>query len=219
MAMEATHIRFALDIAAILKPSDVKAYVAGSVYPDSRYVSGVDRLATHPKDYEHDAAFKSSDFRKGWYSHLLCDDIQWKVMADTLPIVIEGSAGQGGESWVKRTAVKVLQDMDDVRKFDLGSHLPALDYFEAPNGEDEEVLRSYYLMLRDSYESTPEITVIDEMNVWDNFNIGDELLAKVTETVKEYENDAKIMEVIHTIYGTMLVAAKTHSKVLENIGT
>jgi hypothetical protein len=48
MALEATHIRFALDLKDTYGVNDVHAFVSGAVYPDSRYVMGIDRIATHP---------------------------------------------------------------------------------------------------------------------------------------------------------------------------
>ena len=58
MALEATHIRFAFDLKDVYDVSDIDAFVSGSIYPDSRYVTGIDRLATHPEGYLNDPEFK-----------------------------------------------------------------------------------------------------------------------------------------------------------------
>jgi len=119
MVLEASHIRFALDIKDLLKVQDIDAYVSGSIYPDSRYVTEVDRLATHPKDYRDDSMFHTSDFRKGWFAHLLADDAQFVCMGEMLPQV---KIGTGEESWIKRSAIKILQDIEDAKEFDLAKY-------------------------------------------------------------------------------------------------
>lgn len=41
MALEATHLRFALDLLPKLEVKDINDYLAGSIYPDSRYTTGI----------------------------------------------------------------------------------------------------------------------------------------------------------------------------------
>lgn len=108
MALEGTHMRFALDIRDKLGVGDIDAYVSGSVYPDSRYITGIDRFATHPLDYRTDPMFQKTDFNKGWFAHLLCDDIQQSVVYTVLPHITEGDKN---ETWIQRTAIKILQDI------------------------------------------------------------------------------------------------------------
>ena len=200
MAMEGTHIRFALDLRDKLQPKDLTPYIAGSVYPDSRYVSGIDRWSTHPKDYRDDPFFMSSDFRKGWFAHLLCDDVQYTLMSEQLPQVCVGIDGQGSETWVKRTAIKVLQDIEDVCQFDLSAHLPALSHIECPNGEPEQTMRDYHALIKKTYKHTPDISIEDSLIVWAGFNIGDELLQVIREKAQEYANDAATMMTVKKLY-------------------
>jgi hypothetical protein len=209
MALEASHIRFALDIKAALGVTDIDAYVSGSVYPDSRYVTGMDRFATHPEGYRNDPAFRSNDFRKGWFAHLLCDDIQWKVMGEKVPRVCEGATGQGGESWVKRTAIKILQDIDDAKRFDLKNCLSALEYIENPNGEDTETMRRYNRIFIKMYADPNNVTIDDAYEMWREFGIGDELAAKVRARAQEYGADKTVMIAVKALYGEILSRALT----------
>jgi len=209
MAMEATHIRFALDLQDKLSPIDLDAFIAGAVYPDSRYISHVDRLATHPEEYLHDPIFRSSDFRKGWLAHLLCDDVQYHLMTEKVPRVTEGTRGQGGETWIKRTAIKVLQDLNDVRQFDLARYLSSLSHVECPNGESENVLRSYHSLLQKDYAKTPDISMDDELDIWMHFGIGEELLNAIRNVTQTYAADAELMDEVRKLYETALEHART----------
>lgn len=97
MALEATHIRFAFDLKAIYGVQDIERYISGAIYPDSRYITGVDRLITHPEHYRDWDLKNINDFQKGWFAHLLADDIQREIIKEFLPQVFEGAQGQGGE--------------------------------------------------------------------------------------------------------------------------
>lgn len=205
MAMEASHIRFALHFKDALGVADVHAFVSGSVYPDSRYVSGIDRLATHPEDYRADPMFMLGDFRKGWYMHLLADDIQGKLMREMLP---QTSTGDGTESWIKRTAIKVLQDMDDVRKFDIVSLMPAFEHVENPNGEDIEIIQKYSRIFPIMYARPDSVGIEEECEIWRQFGIGDELVMKIQAQAEEYTKDTTVMSAVGKLYDAMLIETR-----------
>src|SRR5690242_13526073 len=131
MALEATHIRYALDVKDKYEVRDIEKYVSGAIYPDSRYITKIDRHLTHPEDFMSWDVLELEDFRKGWYVHLLYDAIQGKVFRIKFPeIVATDILAHGDEQWIKRTALKVLQDLDDVKNFDIVTYLPYLDYVE-----------------------------------------------------------------------------------------
>lgn len=41
MALEGTHIRFALDVGDKYNIKDLGKYISGTLYPDSRYITGI----------------------------------------------------------------------------------------------------------------------------------------------------------------------------------
>ena len=79
MALEATHIRYALDNKDRFDVSDETKYVSGTVYPDSRYPTGIARTLTHDDSQMQKNFWSNDDFRKGWAAHLLYDKIQQSV--------------------------------------------------------------------------------------------------------------------------------------------
>ena len=85
MALEATHIRLAFDLKERYGVKDVKRYIAGTIYPDSRYVAHIDRMATYPEDYLDWDLNRMDDFKKGWFVHLFADHVQYRVAKDLLP--------------------------------------------------------------------------------------------------------------------------------------
>ena len=50
MGLEATHIRFALDLKEDLDAKDLNKYLSGAIYPDSRHVTKLERKVTHNFD-------------------------------------------------------------------------------------------------------------------------------------------------------------------------
>ena len=206
MALEATHIRFALDLKDIYEVRDVNAFVSGSVYPDSRYITGIDRLATHPEDYLKDREFKRNDFRKGWHAHLLCDTVQGDLMKELLPTV---KSGDGEEVWIERMAIKILQDIDDVKKFDIVKYLPCLAHVENPNGEDTEKMRGYNRIFQEMYADPARVDITSLYEMWGLFGVGDELRVKVKAKAEAFSADASIMLGVGKLYDAMLLEARS----------
>jgi hypothetical protein len=205
MALEASHIRFALDIKDLLGVENIDAYVSGSIYPDSRYVTGVDRIATHPDDYRDDPMFRSTDFHKGWFAHLFTDTIQQVCMKELLPHTSEGN---GQESWEKRTAIKMLQDIDDAHKFDLAQYLPCLEYIEAPNGESKEKMREYNQIFPAMYADISKLKIGTEAEMWRKFGVGDEIVEKLRSIAESYVKDDSIMDRVKGLYDAMLAKGR-----------
>lgn len=208
MALEASHIRFALDLAEKNQVKDVKKYVSGTIYPDSRYVTEIDRHLTHPADFMNEAFIKNDDFRKGWAMHLLCDNIQYEVSKEKLPEIFELPEGQGGERWIHHTALKILQDIKDVQKYDIKKYLPFLDYVETPNGEDSGIVLKYNQIFQNMYTDPGKVTIDSCYEMWKLFGIGDELALKVKLQAEAYSKDKKVMDFIDQVYELMLERAK-----------
>lgn len=205
MALEATHIRFALDLKNKYQAKDIKRYIVGTIYPDSRYVSGVDRFLTHPIDFMDWRQKDLDDFKKGWFVHLLADKLQRQVAEEKLPQVFEGEDGQGSEVWIKYTAIKILQDIDDVRKFDIKKYLPYLAFTENPNGEDFDLVNKYNKIFIKMYAEPDEVDIDSCYEMWREFGIGDDLAAKVKKQSEEYSKDERIMNIIREIYSQMII--------------
>ena len=85
MALPATHIRFALDLAHRFPIEKMARYISGTLYPDSRWLTGVDRLKSHAERYlEPD--FPSSEYTHGIHIHCVCDVVQSHVFEEGLPV-------------------------------------------------------------------------------------------------------------------------------------
>jgi len=200
MALEATHIRFALDVKDDHRVLDLGKYLSGTVYPDSRYVSGIDRRLTHPEDFLNKAFIRNDDFLKGWAMHLLYDQIQYDVTKEKFPEIFEFETGQGSKRWIYHTALKILQDMDDITKFDIKSVLPLLDYVENPNGEDLEKVKLNNQAIQKMYSQVSNINLNSYYEFWKFFNIGEELSQAVTKQAEKFRKDQKSMELLLQIY-------------------
>ena len=178
MALEASHIRFALDIKDKLEVTDLKKYIPGIIYPDSRYVTKIDRELTHPQDLLDNHYSHLDDFNKGCYAHLLYDDILRNYTKQTLSDMftdIDSSQDSGRELWIRMTALKILQDNDDIKKYDIAAFLPYLDYVENLNGEDRDLLVKYNQYFQKLYAIPQQVSLEKYYDMWRFLGIGEDL--------------------------------------------
>jgi hypothetical protein len=147
MALPATHIRFAAAIADRFDESDEAAYYSGTLYPDSRWVSGIARDKTHaPRFVSPD--FPSDDFTRGWHVHCVCDRIQAEIYDELLGDL---STMPVNARWVRLSAAKVVQDMHDAANAQLSQHLSMLTCRRTPNGESGVAVDAYLGFVRQAY--------------------------------------------------------------------
>ena len=125
MALTATHIKFALDMSKNYQVENIFRFITGALYPDSRYKTKTKRDLTHPADFKKWDIRLLSDFQKGWLTHLHCDQSQRDVFMQLFPEYFDNNPIEfGTETWITITAIKLLQDMEDMKKFDVILNLP-----------------------------------------------------------------------------------------------
>ena len=203
MALEASHIRFALDIKAKLEVKDLKKYIPGIIYPDSRYVTKIDRELTHPQDLLDNHYSHLDDFNKGCYAHLLYDDILRNYTKQTLSDMftdIDSSQDPGRELWIRLTALKILQDIDDIKKYAITSYLPHLDYIENINGEDRDILMRYNQYFQTMYAKPQQVSLESYYEMWLFLGIGKDLVKRLRVQTEAYNKNAKIKDFLKTVY-------------------
>jgi hypothetical protein len=212
MALAATHMRFALDLKDEYRVRDVKKYIAGTIYPDSRYVTGLDRGLTHGEDIL-EPAFARDDFRKGWQVHELCDMVQYFVFLKTIPLLARHPFREWPEDrWLDFTAAKTVQDMGDAKKCDLAAYLPCLEYVANPNGEDIEGVRKFNRAVIIRYRGNDAISTASIEGFWDGLGLDRELGAKLRRRTEEFLADKDLTAIIGTVYDKMIAA---HGKYLR----
>lgn len=203
MALEASHIRFALDIKDKLEVTDLKKYISGIIYPDSRYVTKIDRELTHPQDLLDNHYSHLDDFNKGCYAHLLYDDILRNYTKQTLSDIftdIDSLQDPGRELWIRLTALKILQDIDDIKKYAITSYLPHLDYIENINGENRDILIRYNQYFQTMYAKPQQVSFESYYEMWLFLGIGKDLVKRLRVQTEAYNKNAKIKDFLKTVY-------------------
>lgn len=203
MALEGTHIRFALDVKNIYGIEDLGEYLSGTVYPDSRYVTKIERSLTHDKRFL-EKEFATDDFKKGWQSHLYYDSIQFKLISAI--VNPEGKViSQNNDLWISFSAVKMLQEISDLEKFEIKKYLDYIDIQNNPNGEDFSKLKIYYDVLKDLYgKKQSDIDLSDYSILWRPFGIPKEVGNAMILRAKEFQNDPEKMKYISDLYDKSL---------------
>lgn len=206
MALEGTHVRFALDLLPMLDIADIDSYCAGAVYPDTRYVTRVDRNVTHGPECPHDPFAEGlSDFQRGWASHLLYDHEAGGAMKKHLSPEL-GPLGQGNAAWVEFTAMKVVEDMEAVRsRPDALTYLQNLSMPSSPSGEPLEKLQYHFSITSKLYRAAPSLV---EYRQW-FIDIGapEELATAIADRARAMLSDAEYSANLTAIYQRVLDAA------------
>jgi|SRR3989344_1844867 len=201
MALAATHIRFALDTRKKYTIQNLEQYISGTIYPDSRYFTKIDRGLTHNSDILLES-FATSDFKKGWQVHCLCDIMQAEKMKELFSDLLIKDGTELG--WIKLTAIKVLEDMFDMQEFDLQGQLNCLEYIENPNGENIHKVRQYYdSIIKKIYQGKKVCAIEDYKKSWEGVDLDPRLIGKVVRMIGEFSQNPAIMKKVKSLYGLM----------------
>jgi len=202
MALEATHIKFALDLRDKYKPSDLGQYICGTVYPDSRYLTGIDRHLTHEESLVDKR--NADDFSKGWAVHFLCDKIDNMLIGENFPELLSNKNKE--EWWVNLSAIKNVQDICLVKNFDVRGYLKYLDNLYNPNGEDLGKIRGYNQLIQNFYRNK-EIDAEDCRKMWLGLGVESRLVDLVHIATCELLNREGVNIVMENLYKEMLARA------------
>ena len=153
MAMQATHILFARDIKTYLTVQNPHAYFAGAVYPDSRYVTHIERSKTHIKRNPFDSSL--TDFEKGWATHVLYDELSTPKRHHLLPEPV-GDYHRKDPIHLYVTAMKFIEDEWAYRELQKDSSLlQNISFDQAPHEENPELLNKFSKFLFSLYKQHP----------------------------------------------------------------
>ena len=203
MALEATHMRFALDVKDNFTINDIAKYIQGTIYPDSRYVSGVNRNLTHNNNVLK-PEFVTNDFNAGWHIHQLCDKIQRKIFYDNIPGFDKFPIDKYQEDWwVASTAAKIIADMKDAQSFDIQSTLKYLNSETCPNGENISSIQKYNQITIGLYKGKIVPSVEDYIIMWNELGVSEELCDKLRKMTEQFINDG-LSGIIWSCYAKMV---------------
>lgn len=204
MALQGTHIRFARDLQDVLAVSDLHAYISGTIYPDSRYFTGVDRALTHPKELVDDF-LRADDFKKGWAVHMICDRVQREIVAQYHPEIFEKHDEQ---QYVCITACKILQDVRDTEHFDVSRFADAIKVVALANDESYEKLQNFYTRIHTVYKDGGQKTTDQLLKMFDALGDFGDVVSKIRSQCETYERTGEIETMLRVIYPEMLARAR-----------
>lgn len=209
MALEGTHIRFAIDLIDKYDIKDIKKYISGTLYPDSRYITKNKRGLTHSEKYLENE-FAKDDFYKGWQAHLLCDEFQGAHIAD-ITNSKNKKIEQFDDVWIENTVVKVLQEISDLKSFDISKYLQYIKLSSAPNDENLEMLNKYYELVRNFYAKS-NLQIDDYRVIFSAFGIPKEIENKIIAKCADVQCDKIKMNMINDLYGKVLKEVKKYKR-------
>ena len=205
MALITTHIRFALELAKYHRVNNLEKYISGTVYPDSRWVTGIDREFTHHSRFLKED-FPENDFTLGWHIHCVCDEIQNREFGLIYP---EAGSMDQKERWIMFSAAKVVQDMIDLQQFDVQSMLPYLEYIETPNNENFEQVYRFYRIIQHTYRDKGMPTPSDYGELWLSVGLDRQTTEKLVFKLEEILEDTEKVQILEVVFERMVQAYET----------
>lgn len=207
MALEGTHIRFAHEFFESLAITNRAEYISGTLYPDSRYFTGVDRTLTHPKDAVEEL-LRGDDFKKGWAVHLMCDKLQREFTRVQMPEVFSGDEGALSDTWVRHSALKILQDITDAQAFEISLHLDGCVMTQAPQGESRVSLEKYYAVVKNMYSAPHALSIEVASQMWRDFGVEEEFVTRIRAQALAYADDPRAQALLERIYDEMVIQGR-----------
>lgn len=203
MALEATHVRFALALLSRLNISDLVAYCSGAVYPDTRYTTGLDRQKTHGAGSPHDPFAEGlTDFERGWATHLLYDELEGAAIRALMPSHL-GIVEQNGAAWIEMTAMKIVEDMNSVRELQKNvSYMFGLRVDVPPCEEDVNRIQKFFAFTSELYKT--KCTLLDYMEWVRSIGASDEIAVALQKRTAEILADENLCKKIETIFTSSL---------------
>lgn len=200
MAMPATHIRFAAVIAERLAVTDIGAYLFGTLYPDSRWVTGIDRQKTHSRRC-FDPGFARDDFTAGWHIHCLCDRFQGEIHGG----ILDGLSEMAPDArWIRMSAAKIVQDMNDALWADLVPRLGRMNYRCAPNGESTEAVAAYLGFVRRAYRRPGKLNWSNYARLWTDVGLDRQRISRIAGQVQGLLADDTLVPRLHGAFERMV---------------
>jgi len=203
MALEGTHIRFALTLKDQYEVKDLNKFLAGTIYPDSRYVTKIKRTLTHDKKFLKKEFYRNNDFKKGWMLHLVYDQTQSCALLKFFPCLFkkpEQKISFDNERWITETALKILQDISDIKEFDINNYINYLDLRCSPNNENIALIIQYNKIMIDLYSKAPNLDLNDYIKMWEKLGI-DKNVSKILKTkIQIFQNNPEILSQVNQLY-------------------
>jgi hypothetical protein len=201
MALYGSHLRFAEDVKNDFHIKDENKYFSGTVYPDSRYYTKIERNLAHDKRYLERSFYIHDDFRKGWAVHLLYDDLQFSMIDKLFPELFDSTGIKyGNNNWITRTVLKILQDMDDVKNCDIGTLVKHLKYIETPNREEAKLIEKYNQRIIEVYSRSGPLTINDYFYLGQPMEMKGDILEKLNDEIITMQRNLLVMEKISFLY-------------------
>lgn len=196
MALIASHIRFALDVAQCFPIRDFSKYLTGTIYPDSRWKSCIDRSKTHHPQFL-DPDFASNCFNRGWHIHCVYDELQSQFYHS---IFTQSRQLNEAQRWILFTAARMVQDQNDINNISLPGGLDLKQHIQTPNGEDKKKVEAFYDLVRKIYINGNQPTEVEYREMWISIGLDEPTTDQLMNKMREILQDDSLVSSIEMSY-------------------
>lgn len=192
MALITSHIRFALDVAHFYPIQNLTEYISGTVYPDTRWMTGINRDLTHHERFM-EPTFPDSDFTLGWHVHCVYDELQ-KMEHEGYFKNLDQLEKM--DRWIQLSVAKVIQDMNDLQQFELVKMLEHLNLVKNPNGENIEKAKAFYRIIQNTYQHGKVPSPEQYYTLWTSVGLDAETTFRIIDLLKDNLTDQLLVKKI-----------------------
>jgi len=203
MSLPGTHICFAIDLKDKYKIKDVRKYLAGAIYPDSRYSSGIDRNLTHNQKILS-KKFATTDFKKGWQTHQIFDNF-YTIEENKILQKLNYKNIDNEEIYLIGTTIKIILDINICKDFAIQKYIKYINYAYNPNGEKISDIKKYNKFFEHFYQNKKNFLIQNYYEMAFYFGASKQQADRIKKYFKEINTNKKMVTKIKNIYNDALL--------------
>lgn len=184
-----THLAYAEKYLKKNSVADFDKFVLGSVFPDVRYFTNVNRDLTHAR-FAVDKNFSGPDsFEAGWKSHIFLDERWNELMKNSIFYKRYKS-----DQFVASAAAKILEDELDYKRLEHSEKY--LEIFK--NQQLDSILGIPVEKINLYYSANADYLGNRDFKTFARHFLDDELITKIVEKIEEMKREKALVDFLST---------------------
>lgn len=132
---------------------------------------------------------------------MACDRLQLSFAKVEIPWVAKLDLQKDRAEWA---AINILQEVNDLRNFDIEKYIDLIVCTENPNNEDIEKVKEYYAICRNLYKGKKRFSIKDGCGSYQSVGVDPEMVTKIKSKAEEYVLNKELVKTISGLYNKML---------------
>ncbi len=105
---------------------------------------------------------------------------------------------------VTSTAIKIIQDMNDMQQFPIQKNLKYLNYLHNPNGENINKIKKYNQIIINLYKDKKKTSTRDYLKLWLALGVDKKIGIEINTKTKEFLKNKKLVKKIENSFSNII---------------